>query len=229
MNIDNWTPVFKTNYYTKQKVETNLVYTPLINREGNIYCMNFDHLHPYQNELVSSFLPQRPHYTKELVRYFFEREKHYISKFSSYSWAPEYCEIDDANQRIFFKFSGSSCNTVVTQQADAIDHILPNWQQQLTAMVDNIISAGYLKMTLYPHCCFYDGTLKTFDFYGCVDRADPHISMDVLRGIIGVISADRFASATDNNLVNMRELFIQTLTKHHCWPTNALEKFVTVI
>ena len=222
MNIDNWDPVFKINYYTKKIVETNLVYTPLVNKEKTIMCMNFDHTHPYQNEMVSSFLPQRPYYTKDTVKFFFDRELKYIETFRHLPWTPNYLEIDYINQRVFFEWPGESCNALVCNNID-IGRYCNNWEDQLEKIVSDILSNDCYKLTLYPHCFFIqDGILKTFDFYACADIDDPHIDINIMKGIMGVVSADRFTEATASHSINTEVLFKQALKEFSCWPGNRL-------
>lgn len=228
IDITDWSYVFKRNYYTKQIVETNLVYTPLINPEGTVYCMNFDHKNQYQNEMVSSFLPSRPYYTKETVEFFFNRELHYIEKFKNYSWAPKYIDIDVKNQRIFFEFNKKSCNWVVADNLN-LDENFPNWEDQLVNIVSDIINEGCYKLTIYPHCFFYDKQLKMFDFYACVDKNDSLIPLEKMMGIMGVASPERFEKALSGNHVDTKELFKQALNNYSCWPTDRLKEFISII
>lgn len=229
MDITNWNLVFKRNYYTKKIVETNLVYTPLINDEGTVFCMNFDHTHEYQNEMVSSFLPSRPHYNKETVEFFFNRELLYIEKFKDYPWAPKYLEIDKQNQRIYFEFNKESCNWTVAGEEN-LEEKFPNWEKQLINIIDDLIKANCYKLTIYPHCFYYmNGTLKMFDFYGCVDKDNTLVSLNRLLGILGVASPDRFEPAIKGDYVDTKELFIQALNGYSCWPTDRLKEFIPMI
>lgn len=224
MNTDNWNPLFKKNYYTKKVVETNLVYTPLINPDNTVFCMNFDHTHPYQNEMVSSFLPNRPYYTKKTVKYFFDREVTYIDCFKNYTWSPNYLEIDKKNQKIFFEWPGETCNRIVTDDND-LNIYCPNWESQLLNIIKDILKNDSYKITLYPHCFFIENNvLKTFDFYGCVDKNNPVLPLEEIIGILGVASSDRLEFAIKDDTINAEILFKQALTGYACWPTNVLEK-----
>ena len=232
MNTINWHLVFKTNYYTKETVETNLVYTPM--SKDNIYCMSFDHTHPYQNEMVTHFLPNRPFYNEETVDFFFKREVEYIDRFKKYSWSPNYIEIDHNNRKIFFEWPGYSCNNIVMEQnknsRENLNSYCIDWETQLLNIVNDIHSSEIYKVTLYPHCFFIqNGILKTFDFYGCADKSDYLLPLSRMQGILGVASKDRFNEVIDGKTVNFKILFRQALEKYSCWPSDKLKEFAKKI
>ena len=225
MNLPDWKLVYKVDpLATDALVPTNLIYTPLTHE--NIMCMNFNHTHHYQHEMVKPTLPERPDYTEELVSYLFNRELNYIEKFKGKSWAPTYIEIDKDQQKIFFEWSGESCNRILFS-GRALEELCPNWQEQLEMIVLDLLRDGYYKLTLYPHCFFVqDGILKTFDFYACADIADPYIELETIKGIIGKRSIGRFAAATEGSKINTRILFEQAVTTYSGWPGNPLKKIL---
>lgn len=224
MKTVNWKPFYKINPEDNQLIETNLIYTPLISPDGTVFCMSFDHTSPYQNEELAHWLPKRPHYTKEMVKFFFNREINYLTKLSKFAWAPRLIDIDCSAQQIFFEWPGETCNNIIYTGRDLNDYC-PDWEQQLGKIISNIYNAGFLKVSLYPHCFFIDnGVLRTFDFYGCCDRADPYIDLDSIRGMIGETSGPRFEEATDGNLLNLEILFNRALEKYVDWPNDALKK-----
>ena len=108
MNINEWTPYYKIDPIENRLVRSNMLYTPLVNPEGTIFCMNWDADHPYQ----TAHGP-RPDFTPELLEFFFEREVTHLKLFNSYKWAPEVIDIDEPNKMIFFKWYGETCNNIV--------------------------------------------------------------------------------------------------------------------
>lgn len=223
MNTSNWTYFYKRNPdFPNEMVETNLVYTPMISPTGNRLCMHFDHTSKYQNEELYSWLPTRPLYTADLVKRFFDREVKYLSTFSKYLWAPQNIEIDYVDQKITFDWSGTNCNHIIYSGQSLSDYC-PNWQEQLTDIITDIVTAGYYKITLYPHCYFIDnGILRTFDFYGSIESADPYIKFSDVRGMMGELSGARFAEATDDDLLNIEIFFKRALDTHIKWPDDML-------
>jgi hypothetical protein len=226
MNTANWNLVFKVNYNDKKVVETNLVYTPMTNDDNSIYCMNFDHSHPYQNEMVASFMPERPYYTKETVQNFFNREIYYLEKFKDFKWRPNYIKIDNINNKIFFEWPGESCNKIVTDGGN-LEIYCPNWEQQLINIIMDIYNHGFYKVTLYPHCFFVqNGILKTFDFYGCANIEDPYVPLSIAKGVLGVASKERFIEVIKDEKLNFKVLFKQALEGYSCWPTEKLKELI---
>ena len=223
MKLENWKPFYKINPDDNQLIETNLVYTPLVSPDGNILCMSFDHTSKYQTEELAHWLPERPHYTKEMVKFFFDREVKYLTALCKYDWAPKVIDIDIANQQIFFEWPGETCNQIV-YTGRKIEDYCSDWEQQLYNIIQDIYNAGYLKISLYPHCFFIDnGILRTFDFYGCCERTNPYVALKDIRGMIGETSTPRFDEATDGDMLNLEILFNRALEHYVLWPNNALQ------
>jgi hypothetical protein len=222
MNIDNWNYYYKINPDTNQMIETNLIYTPLLNPEGTIMCMWFDHTNPYQNEDIAYWLPERPDYTAEMVKFFFDREVEYLTAFKDKPWAPTILKIDYDKQQIFFEWQGTSLNHVIFGGGN-LNEYCPDWEAQMAVIIKDIVSSGYYKVSLYPHCYYIvDGVLKTFDFYGCVRASDPYVSLTDIKGMIGETSGPRFAEATEGNKLNISILFKRALGEYVEWPNHAL-------
>jgi hypothetical protein len=214
--------VYKINPDNGNLIETNLVYTPMVSKDGKTMCMHFDHTSTYQTTDLRSWLPERPDFTKEMVKFFFDREVFYIAKFAKYSWAPSIIDINLAEQKIYFEYSGETCNQIVYGGRD-LDVECPTWREQMRTIITDIVKAGYYKTSLYPHCYFIDnGVLRTFDFYGCADAADPYVELDDIRGMIGETSGPRFVEATKGKMLNVEILFKRALQEYVKWPDNLL-------
>lgn len=225
MNLSEWQIVYKVDpEATAELVTTNLIYTP--RTQKNVMCMDFDYTNYYQHTAVRPTLSEKPYYTEDLVRYMFNREITYIEKFKGKPWAPTYIEIDKNSNKIFFEWSGESCNRILFS-GRSLEELCPNWQEQLEMIVLDLLTDGYYKLTLYPHCFFVkDGILKTFDFYACADIADPYIELETIKGIIGKRSIGRFSAATEGSKINTRILFEQAVTTYSGWPGNPLKKIL---
>ena len=223
MKLENWKPFYKINPDDGQLIETNLIYTPLISPDGKIFCMSFDHTNKYQNEDLAHWLPSRPYYNEEMVKFFFDREIKYMTVFAKYKWAPRIINVDSLNQQIFFEWPGETCNQIIYSNRNLEDYC-PDWEQQLSKIIHDVYHAGYLKISLYPHCFFIDnGMLRTFDFYGCCTRSNPYIDINLIRGMIGETSTPRFEEATESNMLNLEILFNRALEHYVVWPNNALQ------
>ena len=225
MNTDNWRPFYKINPEDNNLIETNLLYTPLVSPSGNTFCMNFDQESKYQNEELAHWLPERPFYTKELVKFFFEREVKYLSVFKDKPWAPRNIDIDLEEQKIFFSWAGVTCNQTIYGGGN-LDDDCPDWEDQMFVIIKDIVDSGYYKPSLYPHCYYVDeGVLRKFDFYGCIEKDNPYIKLDDIRGMIGETSGPRFEAAITNGFLNIEILFKQALQSWVKWPGDVLPKF----
>lgn len=218
MNIDSWIPYYKIDPKENRLVRSNMLYTPLMNPERNVFCMYWDHENEYQTKHGS-----REDFNKELIDFFFDREITHLEIFKNKSWAPTLLDIDINKKQIFFKWPGETCNNIIYSGRSLKDYCI-NWQDQLESIITDIFNEGYFKLSLYPHCHFIEnGVLKTFDFYGCVDRSYPFIEMDKIKGMVGPNSQQRFDEALSNNVVNLDILFRRALEKYIVWPDDILQ------
>ena len=224
MNLDNWTPYYKINPDNGVLIESNLIYTPLVNPEGTVLCMNFDHKHPYQNEELASWMPSRPYYTEEMVKFYFDREVKYHQVFKDRIWAPTVLDIDYNKQRVFIQWPGKNCNGIIYGGGD-IEQECPNWREQLTAIITDIVESGYYKISLYPHCHFVEnGVLKSMDLYGCIEQSNPYVNFDLVKGLIGDVSGHRFDEALKGNDLDIGFMFKRALSTFVKWPDDQLAK-----
>lgn len=208
-----------SSYYYKidpeynSRVGNNMLYTPTMN--GGIMCIHYDHKSEYQK------YKSRPDFTEELLDFFFKREVKYLNLFRDFSWAPKILNIDTANKKIYIEFPGETLNDIVYTPGRDIKKEVPDYKQQISNIIKDIFDAGYYKMSLYPHCFFVDnGTVRTYDFYACVDRSDPYLSKDRLKGMMGDDSAKRFEEATVGDMINFDYFFKRILSTHVKWPDN---------
>ena len=210
--MKDWTPFYKirSGIYST----TNLLYAPMINPEGNIMCMDWS--------LDNAYHTGNTGRTPELIDFFFSREVTYLNMFKDYDWAPNIIDIDD--KKIYIEWNKETLNTLLFVYNTSVDTVCPDWKEQQYAILKDLRDAGYYKMSLYPHCFFLDknNKLKTFDFYGCVEIANPFIERKQIEGIIGNESGGRFDDATENGMINFSKFFKYTLLTHlsKTWPDN---------
>lgn len=218
--MKDWKYYYKIDPIENRPVRSNMLYTPMINPEENVFCMHWD---PY-NEYQTKHGP-RENFTPELIDYFFNREIENLKIFRRFSWAPNILEIDNDERKIYFEWPGETCNNIV-YGGRSLDQECPSWQQQLYSIVDDIFNMGYYKPSLYPHCFYIDnqGLMRTIDFYACVPRSSPYIKFDLIRGMIGPNSLERFNEAMCGDEVNVEILFKRALEHYIKWPDDALYK-----
>jgi hypothetical protein len=212
--MNKWNYFYKIHYAKGTPSSSNMVYTPMINEDGNILCMLFDERSDYQQ--------YNPSLTKDLVDFFFEREVKYLTECQKFDWAVKLIDIDYDNRKIFIEFSKDTINHIMFNDNN-LDEICPDWKDQLFTIMKDLKDAGYYKMALYPHCFFIkDGKLKAFDFYSCVDQDNPFIERSKIAGMIGPDSGGRFDNATVDGVIDFRGFFKHTLLTHlsNSWANN---------
>lgn len=216
--IDNWIPFYKYNDQGEHGCMSQQTYEPLISPDGKTYCANYDFNNHYQRR----WQPNRPLYTQEVVDYFFTKETNYALKFQSQPWAPEIIELDWKNKRIFYKWNGPTCNEIIYSGGT-----LPaDWKQQIRDIMLDIFESGVYKLTMYPHCHFFDvnGQMRTIDMYGCVEVLDPYIDKKMMDGIIHETAQFRLDETGEllQDRYNLEIMFKRSLGTHVKWGQDTL-------
>jgi len=201
MNIDNWNYIYKIR--NNIKGPTNLLYTPLVNLEKTILCMDWGDTKPYHSAV------KRP--SAKLIDYFFQKEVELLTEFQGKYWAPTIIDVID--KKIFIEWNDISCNSIIFDSNKDIDKEFINWKDQLSNVIQDIYDFGFLKLSLYSHCFYFDKnkSLKTIDFYSCFRRDQPLIERSFVEELIGVDSLERFNAATTNGYINFEIFFKNTL------------------
>lgn len=213
MDISNWIPLYKFDDSGKPQCMTQQTYEPLVSPDGKTYCANYD----WQNKYQRIWQPDRVGYTEEVVDYFFYKETDYAHWFGGFDWAPPIIDVDYENKRIFYGWNGPTCNEIIHTTKD-----LPSdWKDQLKTIMLDAYKSGVYKLTMYPHCHFFDphGQMRTIDMYGCVEIADPYIKAKYMDGIIhstAQFRLDETGELVDGNY-NLEIMFKQSLGKHVKW------------
>jgi hypothetical protein len=213
IDTTGWTYLYKTVNGNKE-CTTNLLYTPLLNHDKTILCMLWDAKSEYQKDREL---------TDELVDFFFEREISNLINFQGRPWAPKLIGFSKSSKQVFIEWNNKSLNQIIFDDNN-LDELCPDWKEQISVILTDIVSLGYYKMALYPHCFYLDSNnkIKTFDFYSCIESSYPFLSRDKIAGMIGPDSGGRFDEATDNGMVNFEFFFKRTISNHleKSWPDN---------
>ena len=215
MDITNWKHLHKFDYkFPELSVATNVLYTPYLNDDMSILCMWFDETNSYMSDSCVTL-------SNEICEFYFFRELEYLRKFQGNAWCPKILEVIEDERKIFIEYNSDNCNHLLLGSTN-LDELYPSWEDDVKNIVYNMNDLGYYKMSLYPHCFFYDKNknLKTIDFYATVDKKDSLIKEEIIAPIIGVDSEHRFNRSTNNGYVDFTIFFQQTLLYFSKWPTN---------
>lgn len=190
MNNTNWNYYYKLNFEGRE-TESNLLYTPTVNDEGTVMCMHYRIDKDYRANTPDEL-------TQELVDWFFEREVRFLKEFQHLSCTPEVYHIDYTDQKIFIEWNKETLSQIVHDPKRSLDDEIPNWKEKLAFIFKEFNLSKHYKLTLYPHCFFLDknNNIKTFDFYPVIPHSERYIERDIIEGVIGENSMQRFDDAT---------------------------------
>jgi hypothetical protein len=219
-DISNW------NYYYKLTPEgyphdSNLLYSPLVNPEGNVMCMHYCQDPVYR--------PDGRKIDKELIDWFYAREIKFIQDLSDLNSTPNIYEIDTTNNHVFIEWNKETLSQIVFDSNRSLDNEFPIWKEKLHSILKNIKQKNYYKMALYPHCFYIskDGELKTIDYYSVVPFSERFIERKVIEGVIGAQGAYRFDDCTQDGMIDFKKFFEITVNSHltKYWPNSPVPTF----
>jgi len=207
MDLLNWVEYLKMDNGCPSR--TNMVYIPLMNEDRSILCMDFGN--------------------KEITfdnTFFFNRELDYLERFKNYSWSPKVLEVDRKHKRVFIKWIGVTCNNLLYD--NLLDDHCEDWRKQLCSIIKDILEQNVYKLTLYPHCFYVDETLslKTFDFYACVDKGNSLLPTKLIENIIGEQSIDRWKESIIGDTVDFELFFNRAVEYHVTWNNELLGEII---
>jgi len=214
--METWSPYYKLESDGTRGL-AQMAYEPLINKEGTVFCMNYNTENKYQSFKKNlGFVP-------ELVHTFFDKELFYLDKFKHHSWCPNILDVDFKNKKIFLEWNNTTCNDIINSP-DQLTSVCPNWKNQLEACIRDLLNDHVYKITLYPHCHYVnkDGNLKSFDYYGCFDFNQATLTIAQVNGLIHSSSINRINEAVSNNMLDLKVMFYRSLEAHIVWPDNFL-------
>ena len=215
----NWIPFYKYDDDGVYGAMSQQTYEPLISSDGQTFCANYD----WQNTYQRRWQPNRVGYTQEVVDYFFYKEVDYAQWFGGFDWAPPIIDINYETKCIFYRWNGPSCNEII----HTTNNLPSDWKEQLKTIMLDAYNSGVYKLTMYPHCHFFDpgGQMRAIDMYGCVEVADPYIQAKYMDGIIH--STAQFRLDETGELVNgkydLETMFKRSLGTHVKWGKDDLQ------
>ena len=203
MITENWKPLLKFDHIDHTEGPSNLVYTPLVDPENTIMCMDF------VNDYNYWFHDRLP---KPLTDRLYNTELSYLSKLQKYDWAPKLLEVEEG--RIFIEFSKPTINGIMydikVQQKPPEDAV-----EQIFNICNDLKNEGIYKLSLYPHSFYVTGNkIKTIDFYSCIDMDDCVLPLSEIEPIIGGNSQHRFTEASNEHTIDFSVFFKQYMLEH---------------
>jgi len=204
--MDKWNNFYK---FKEGLAVTNMLYEPLVSNNKKIFCMNWNANKYFENMQM----------TDELFNYWFNQEVKYLFKLKNKKYIPEIINIDYSKRTITFRWYDKSLHWLLkTRQID----IIPNWQDKIKAIKDDLEKDNIYKINMYPHTFYFDDedNAHIMDLYGCTDKQTRYLNAEFLKPLI---RNDRFDKFITNNQLDTHELYNETIRTNYAeWPGDFL-------
>jgi hypothetical protein len=151
----------------------NLIYTSLISQDQQVFVQWYHNdgiYHQGQNQVVDPALMTEK----------FQREVKYLSLMRGAfpDMVPKILDIDFRSQKIYLEIQGpdlwerAGCGT-------DFDSVLPNWREQMLAIIGAHRKLGLYKYSMHPSSYFpVNGRLKSINYFFTYHRSEPQISIE---------------------------------------------------
>jgi hypothetical protein len=151
----------------------NLIYTSLISSDKKTfvkwYTPNSDY-HKGQNEVID---PQ-------LMEEKFQRELYFLNNMAQHNpeMVPKILEVNTSEQKIYLEVDGLDFWNSAKCTIQNYDSVVPNWQEQMIAIIEAHNALGWHKYSMHPSSYFVvDGKLKSINYFFTYQKDEKNISI----------------------------------------------------
>jgi hypothetical protein len=151
----------------------NLIYTSLMSRDKKTFVMwyhNDSEYHKGKNEVVD------PKKMDEK----WNREMHFLHNMAHANpdMVPEILEVNVPERKIYLKVDGLDFWNRANCTTENYDNVLPDWQDQMCAIVEAHKAKGWHKYSMHPSSYFVvDGKLKSINYFFTYSSNEPNVSI----------------------------------------------------
>ena len=169
----------KYNYYYnnvpgENPSRNNLIYTSLISEDKKIFVQwyhNDTEYHKGQNEIINP----------NLMNEKFHRELHFLHNMAWHNpdLVPKILEVDIPKKKIYLKIDGEDFWNRAECNIENYNAVLPDWQEQMLAILHAHKNRGWYKYSLHPSSYFIvDGKLKSINYFFTYSSNEGPISIE---------------------------------------------------
>lgn len=139
----------------------NLIYTSLMSPDRKVFCQHYvndSEYHAGKNQVVD----------KDLMNSKWDREICYLNLMSTYypDFVPKIIEINIPERKIFLEIDGVDFWQQSLDKNCSFDEILPDWQEQMLAIIQSYKDLGWYKYSMHPSSYFIvNGKLKSINYF----------------------------------------------------------------
>jgi len=151
----------------------NLIYTSLMSLDRKVFCQHYindSEYHAGKNQVVN----------QDLMDSKWNREICYLTLMSEYypDFVPKIIEIDIPERKIFLEIDGVDFWQQSLDKNCSFDEILPDWQEQMLAIIRAYKDLGWYKYSMHPSSYFIvNGKLKSINYFFTYSADEGPISL----------------------------------------------------
>jgi hypothetical protein len=152
----------------------NLIYTSLISQDKKVFVQwyhNDTEYHRRQNQIIDP----------DLMEEKWAREVRYLTHMNRYDpdMIPEILDIDTVNKKIYLSIDGVDFWQRSLDGACEYDQIVPDWQDQMLAIIQKHKRLGLYKYSMHPSSYFIvGGKLKSINYFFTYSIDEPAITVN---------------------------------------------------
>ena len=220
----------KFNYYYNNVPgeglsRSNLVYTSLIREDSKVFVKwyhNDTEYHHGKNQVVDPALMKEK----------WEREMHFLHNMQYYSpdMVPDILEVSVPEKKIYLSIDGPDFWQRADYLQENYDKVLPDWQEQMLAIIQAHKDRGWYKFSMHPSSYFVvNGKLKSINYFFTYSDNEPEISIESVQSHVSTQRQVQLKQFTDKLGLDWSKPYplktIQLLT-FDCFSNNYPKEFI---
>jgi len=185
-------------YYNRvpgeEPCRNNLIYTSLISSDSKTFCMwyhNDSEYHQGKNQVID----------QELMDEKWNRELHFISNMAWHNpdMVPAIKEVNVPERKIYLEIGGVDFWQQSLDRNCSFNEILPDWQDQMLAIIQAHKDRGWYKYSMHPSSYFIvDGKLKSINYFFTYSSNEPDLSIASVQSHISLQRQEQLKKYTDS-------------------------------
>jgi hypothetical protein len=218
------------NYYYNNvpgegQSRNNLVYTSLIREDKKVFVKwyhNDTEYHQGKNQVVDSSLMTEK----------WEREMHFLHNMQHHNpdMVPDILEVSVPEKKIYLRIDGVDFWQRADYLQENYDKVLPDWQEQMLAIIQAHKDRGWYKFSMHPSSYFIvDGKLKSINYFFTYSDNESELSIESVQSHVSTQRQIQLKQFTDKLGLDWSKPYplktIQLLT-FDCFSNNYPKEFI---
>jgi len=203
----------------------NLIYSSLISDDKKTFVQwykNDSEYHKGQNQVVD----------QNLMDAKWEREMHFLHNMAYHNpdMVPEILEVNVPERKIYLRIDGPDFWQQSLDRNCSFDEILPDWQEQMLAIIKAHHDRGWYKYSMHPSSYFIvNGKLKSINYFFTYSSNEGPISIADHQSHLSDSRKAELRKHTDAMRIDWEEKQPLELLEQLCWEsfrTNYPDEFI---